>query len=63
MRTATLIIGMYVITFTLFMCETGNVWKAASFGLIAASLKSAFSWGHYTIWDRYLNRNGQMGGA
>ena len=52
MRVATMIAGMYAITFTLFALETGCIWKAASFGLVAAGLKSAFSVGHYKFWDR-----------
>jgi uncharacterized membrane protein len=52
MRVATMIIGMYSITFTLFLVETGSVEKALVFGFLASLLKSAFSFGHAAAWAR-----------
>lgn len=53
MRIASMILGMYAITFCLFAVETGSIFKAASFGFVAASLKSAFSLGHGAFWRNY----------
>lgn len=52
MRVISLIAGMYAITFTLFLFETGSIWKASTLGLLSASLKSAFSWGHCMVWEK-----------
>lgn len=52
MKVVSMIAGMYAITFTLFVFETGCFVKAASMGLVAASLKSAFSLGHSAFWRR-----------
>lgn len=50
MKAASLVLGMYAITFSLFVVETGCVVKAASLGFAAASLKSVFCLGHGAFW-------------
>lgn len=52
MRIASMLAGMYLITFTLFALETGCVWKACTFGFVAAGLKSGFSLAHCHVWTR-----------
>jgi hypothetical protein len=52
-----MIAGMYAITFTLFALETGCLYKAATFGFVAAGLKSGFSIGHYKFWDSFGGRD------
>ena len=58
MRVFSMVSGMYAITFTLFAFETGCLVKAASFGFVAASLKSAFSLFHGEFWRRVDAKKG-----
>jgi len=50
MRTATMIGGMYMITFTMFVIETGSPYKAATMGFVAAIVKSIYSLAHHSFW-------------
>lgn len=51
MKILSMLAGMYAITFTLFMIETGCLWKAATMGLLSAVLKSAYGLVHGSWWS------------
>lgn len=52
MKVFSMIVGMYLITFCLFVLETGSFGTAATMGLVAALLKSGFSLSHSAVWKR-----------
>lgn len=55
MKFLSMLAGMYAITFTLFMVETGCLWKALSMGFVSALLKSAYSLIHGNLWSVHAN--------
>lgn len=51
MRSTVLFIGMYGITVTLFWVESGSVTTGLTFGLLSASLKTAWANVHTRIYQ------------